>query len=100
MPTLFLHTDFGDKYHLAVTEIGVEQYLVPKFVKASQLAAAVRDRGGELHIDYEGYKADEEYDAAELKSRDQALDDFIAGAIEWFRTRGSAIERDDLPGIF
>ena len=100
MPTLLLHEDFGDKHHLVVTDIEITQYVVPKHVKTSQLAVAIRDRGGELHIDYEGYEATEWYEDARPEFRAQALEDLIAGTIEWFRARGTTIERDDVPNIF
>ncbi len=99
MPTLLLHEDFGDKHHLVVTEIEITQYVAPKHVKTSQLAEVVHDRGGELHIDYEGYEADEWY-GDDQAARANALDILLAEAIEWFRARGTAIERDDLPHIF
>ncbi|MEE8303975.1 MAG: hypothetical protein V3S24_16255 [Candidatus Tectomicrobia bacterium] len=57
MPNMILRAEFDHPQYLMITEIDIEQYVVPRQVKASELAAAIEAEDGELCIDYKGYRA-------------------------------------------
>ena len=95
MQNFILRTEFGHPEHLIITEIDVDQYSVPKQVKASELAAAIKDDDGELSIDYKGYLGEWFYEAENAASRKQAHKALLDCAIAWFRERGTDVARDD-----
>ncbi len=78
-----------------ILRTNVEQYVVPMQVKASELAAAIKDEDGELSVDYKGYQGEWFYEADNPASRKRAFKALLADTITWFRERGADVARDD-----
>ncbi len=95
MQNFILRTEFGHPVHLMITEINIDQYTVPKQVKASELAAAIVIEYDKLSIDYKGYLGEWFYEAENAASRKQAHCALLDCAIAWFRERGTDVARDD-----
>ena len=75
-----------------VTEITVQGYDVPAIVRRSEVVATTArgepDSDGvfDVHIDFEGYEADE------VAGSEEDFEGFIDEATAWFEERGSEIQ--------
>ncbi len=67
MPSMISQVDFEDPQHLMITEIDIDQYVVPRQVKASELAAAIiKADDGELTLDYQAFDGLRYYGSGQL----------------------------------